>query len=173
MLISWSIPAAEPPKSRKSPDLARIWDQVPKIMKNFKISQKITFSKLVRGSFLHIPCALWELRNTSKRVFRINFEPFRSPDRTWIWDSGWKKNTSKNLENKFSKHVRKSFLNIPCTLWVMPTPLNIFSHAFRAPFYPTQTEKTRHHKTLVFLNLARIGSCVSNCALLDSIQYWF
>ena len=36
---------------------------------NFKKSQKITFSKLVRGSFLHIPCALWELRNTSKSVF--------------------------------------------------------------------------------------------------------
>ena len=113
---------------------------------NFKKSQKITFSKLVRGSVLHIPCALWELRNTSKRVFRIDFEPFRSLDRNLRLRV---KNFKKSLKLKFSKHIRKSFLNIPCTLWVMrDTHKHIFILLFDLqlvthpiPFYPTQTKK--------------------------------
>ena len=165
-----------------------IWDQVPKNDENFKKSKKITFSKLVRGSFLHIPCALWELRNTSKRVFRIDFELFRSLDRTWIWDSGWK--TTKNRENlnfpnmfgnRFwtSLHTlsEKNSFDVFCSRCA--TPINIFSHHFSSSnmslirFHSIQPKlKNIPHKFLVFLlaSLARIGSCVFNCALLDSMQ---
>ena len=58
---------------------SRIWDpRSPPSAKNYENVEKIKkirFSKLDRESFLHIPCILWELSDTSRHVFHIGFAP--------------------------------------------------------------------------------------------------
>ena len=58
---------------------SRIWDPrsppSAKNYENFEKSPKISFSKLGRESFLHIPCTLRELSDTSRHVFHIDFAP--------------------------------------------------------------------------------------------------
>ena len=58
---------------------SRIWDpRSPPSAKNyekFEKSPKIRFSRLGRESFLHIPCTLRELSDTSRHVFHIDFAP--------------------------------------------------------------------------------------------------
>ena len=60
------------------PNLSDLRSQIPtkcKKMKILKKIQKISFSKLGRESFLHIPCTLRELSDTSRHVFHIDFAP--------------------------------------------------------------------------------------------------
>ena len=58
---------------------SRIWDPrsppSAKNYENFEKSPKISFSRLGRESFLHIPCTLRELSDTSRHVFHIDFAP--------------------------------------------------------------------------------------------------
>ena len=60
------------------PNLSDLRSQIPtkcqKLWKFRKIPKK-SFSKLGRESFLHIPCTLRELSDTSRHVFHIDFAP--------------------------------------------------------------------------------------------------
>ena len=97
---------------------------------NFKKSQKITFSKLVRGSFLHIPCALWELRSTSKSVFLPISNPLGHLIGCGSETPGEKKNFKNREILKFPNLFGNRFWTSPAHSEWCAILLTIFSHRF-------------------------------------------